>query len=164
MSAANIAFAQSPPGIGRKRPALLGQPLGDLASAVPLKLPQMRPVGQKSQSFPVNHIRLDSPFSHSAPCRGASATMRFAPGRAADIPFVLTSPSDHIRISRHSKWRAFTSLLNQGANRLRASSGFESNTARPQGPPRPLFGLCAAGQLLAGLHSSPSSQFARIRA
>jgi len=32
---ANIAFAQSPPGIGRKRPSLPGQPLGDRASAVP---------------------------------------------------------------------------------------------------------------------------------
>jgi hypothetical protein len=40
----NIAFAQSPPGIGRKRPSLPGQPPGDRASAVPLRLPQMRPV------------------------------------------------------------------------------------------------------------------------
>jgi hypothetical protein len=31
----NTAFAQSPPGIGRKRPSLPGQPLGDRASAVP---------------------------------------------------------------------------------------------------------------------------------
>jgi hypothetical protein len=31
----NIAFAQSPPGIGRKRPSLPGQPLGDPASGVP---------------------------------------------------------------------------------------------------------------------------------
>jgi hypothetical protein len=43
-STANIAFAQSPPGIGRKRPSLPGQPPGDRASAVPLRLPQMRPV------------------------------------------------------------------------------------------------------------------------
>ncbi len=42
----NIAFAQSPPGIGRKRPSLPGQPPGDRASAVPLRLPQMRPVGR----------------------------------------------------------------------------------------------------------------------
>jgi hypothetical protein len=35
MSGANIAFAQSPPGIGRKRPSLPGQPLGDPASGVP---------------------------------------------------------------------------------------------------------------------------------
>ena len=34
-AAANIAFAQSPPGIGRKRPSLPGQPLGDPASGVP---------------------------------------------------------------------------------------------------------------------------------
>ncbi len=47
MSAANIAFAQSPPGIGRKRPSLPGQLSGDRASAVPLQLPQMRPVGWK---------------------------------------------------------------------------------------------------------------------
>jgi hypothetical protein len=47
MSAANIAFAQSPPGIGRKRPSLPGQLPGDRASAVPLQLPQMRPVGWK---------------------------------------------------------------------------------------------------------------------
>ena len=40
----NIAFAQSPPGIGRKRPSLPGQLPGDRASAVPLQLPQMRPV------------------------------------------------------------------------------------------------------------------------
>ena len=45
MGAANIAFAQSPPGIGRKRPSLPGQLPGDRASAVPLQLPQMRPVG-----------------------------------------------------------------------------------------------------------------------
>jgi hypothetical protein len=44
MSAPNIAFAQSPPGIGRKRPSLPGQLPGDRASAVPLQLPQMRPV------------------------------------------------------------------------------------------------------------------------
>ena len=44
MTGANIAFAQSPPGIGRKRPSLPGQPPGDRASAVPLRLPQMRPV------------------------------------------------------------------------------------------------------------------------
>jgi hypothetical protein len=44
MSAANIAFAQSPPGIGRKRPSLPGQLPGDRASAVPLQLSQMRPV------------------------------------------------------------------------------------------------------------------------
>jgi hypothetical protein len=43
-AAANIAFAQSPPGIGRKRPSLPGQLPGDRASAVPLQLPQMRPV------------------------------------------------------------------------------------------------------------------------
>jgi hypothetical protein len=47
MSGANIAFAQSPPGIGRKRPSLPGQPPGDRASAVPLQLPQMRPVGRE---------------------------------------------------------------------------------------------------------------------
>jgi hypothetical protein len=46
---ANIAFAQSPPGIGRKRPSLPGQPPGDRASAVPLRLPQMRPVGWKKK-------------------------------------------------------------------------------------------------------------------
>ena len=44
MTDANIAFAQSPPGIGRKRPSLPGQLPGDRASAVPLQLPQMRPV------------------------------------------------------------------------------------------------------------------------
>jgi hypothetical protein len=43
-AAANIAFAQSPTGIGRKRPSLPGQLPGDRASAVPLQLPQMRPV------------------------------------------------------------------------------------------------------------------------
>ena len=47
MTGANIAFAQSPPGIGRKRPSLPGQLPGDRASAVPLQLPQMRPVGWK---------------------------------------------------------------------------------------------------------------------
>jgi hypothetical protein len=45
----NIAFAQSPPGIGRKRPSLPGQLPGDRASAVPLQLPQMRPVGRKKK-------------------------------------------------------------------------------------------------------------------
>ncbi len=35
VTGANIAFAQSPPGIGRKRPSLPGQPLGDPASGVP---------------------------------------------------------------------------------------------------------------------------------
>ena len=45
----NIAFAQSPPGIGRKRPSLPGQLPGDRASAVPLQLPQMRPVGCKKK-------------------------------------------------------------------------------------------------------------------
>jgi hypothetical protein len=48
-STANIAFAQSPPGIGRKRPSLPGQLPGDRASAVPLQLPQMRPVGWEEE-------------------------------------------------------------------------------------------------------------------
>lgn len=38
---ANRAFAQSPPGIGRKRPSPTGQPGGDCASAVPSRLPRM---------------------------------------------------------------------------------------------------------------------------
>ena len=42
---ASRLLAQSPPGIGRKRPSLPGQLPGDRASAVPLQLPQMRPVG-----------------------------------------------------------------------------------------------------------------------
>ncbi|MFO0007640.1 MAG: hypothetical protein ACK559_41650, partial [bacterium] len=58
---ANIAFAQSPPGIGRKRPSLPGQLSGDRASAVPLQLPQMRPVGwcrkKKKKSGPVVFVR-----------------------------------------------------------------------------------------------------------
>ena len=41
---ASRLLAQSPPGIGRKRPSLPGQLPGDRASAVPLQLPQMRPV------------------------------------------------------------------------------------------------------------------------
>ena len=40
----NTAFAQSPEGIGRKRPSPPGQLPGDRASAVPFQLPQMRPV------------------------------------------------------------------------------------------------------------------------
>jgi hypothetical protein len=60
MSAANIAFAQSPPGIGRKRPSLPGQLPGDRASAVPLQLPQMRPVGWARTSM--NH-QLCSPHT-----------------------------------------------------------------------------------------------------
>ena len=50
MTGANIAFAQSPPGIGRKRPSLPGQLPGDRASAVPLQLPQMRPVGWEEEN------------------------------------------------------------------------------------------------------------------
>ena len=42
---ASRLLAQSPPGIGRKRPSLPGQLPGDRASAVSLQLPQMRPVG-----------------------------------------------------------------------------------------------------------------------
>jgi hypothetical protein len=48
----NIAFAQSPPGIGRKRPSLPGQLPGDRASAVPLQLPQMRPVRRGKTPLP----------------------------------------------------------------------------------------------------------------
>ena len=46
---ASRLLAQSPPGIGRKRPSLPGQPPGDRASAVPLQLPQMRPVGWQAE-------------------------------------------------------------------------------------------------------------------
>ena len=52
---ANIAFAQSPPGIGRKRPSLPGQLPGDRASAVPLQLPQMRPVGLPDPELKSTH-------------------------------------------------------------------------------------------------------------
>ena len=45
MSGANIAFAQSPPGIGRKRPSLPGQPLGDPASGVPFGCRKCVPFG-----------------------------------------------------------------------------------------------------------------------
>jgi hypothetical protein len=38
-AAANIAFAQSPPGIGRKRPSLPGQPLGEGAAPLLIMLP-----------------------------------------------------------------------------------------------------------------------------
>ena len=53
MTGANIAFAQSPPGIGRKRPSLPGQLPGDRASAVPLQLPQMRPVGREEEEIQI---------------------------------------------------------------------------------------------------------------
>lgn len=46
---ASRLLAQSPPGIGRKRPSLPGQLPGDRASAVPLQLPQMRPVGWQAE-------------------------------------------------------------------------------------------------------------------
>ena len=46
---ASRLLAQSPPGIGRKRPSLPGQLPGDRASAVPLQLPQMRPVRRLRQ-------------------------------------------------------------------------------------------------------------------
>jgi hypothetical protein len=52
----NIAFAQSPPGIGRKRPSLPGQLPGDRASAVPLQLPQMRPVRSKKKASMAEHL------------------------------------------------------------------------------------------------------------
>jgi hypothetical protein len=42
----NNAFAQSPPGIGRKRPSLAGQPLGDPASGVPFGCRKCSPVGR----------------------------------------------------------------------------------------------------------------------
>ena len=50
MTDANIAFAQSPPGIGRKRPSLPGQPLGDPASGVPFGCRKCVPLAQKTSS------------------------------------------------------------------------------------------------------------------
>jgi len=47
--AANIAFAQSPPGIGRKRPSLPGQPLGDRASAVPFGCRKCFPLADEDE-------------------------------------------------------------------------------------------------------------------
>ena len=59
MSTANIAFAQSPPGIGRKRPSLPGQPLGDRASAVPFGCRKCFPLAEIRNSY----LRLTDPPS-----------------------------------------------------------------------------------------------------
>jgi hypothetical protein len=84
------------------------------------------------------------------------------PGRTAEIVFLSTFPSDRIRIIDRAGRRACTSLLKQGAARFREAQWLDSNTARPQGPPRPVFGLCAAGQQLAHSGTPPSSRFVHI--
>ena len=52
----NIAFAQSPPGIGRKRPSLPGQPLGDPASGVPFGCRKCVPFARALTTAPVQAL------------------------------------------------------------------------------------------------------------
>jgi hypothetical protein len=57
MTGANIAFAQSPPGIGRKRPSLPGQPLGDPASGVPFGCRKCVPFASEEENPFVERAR-----------------------------------------------------------------------------------------------------------
>ncbi len=53
---ANIAFAQSPPGIGRKRPSLPGQPLGDPASGVPIGCRKCVPLAVRRRKAEIRSV------------------------------------------------------------------------------------------------------------
>jgi hypothetical protein len=147
----------------RKAPAECGrgQPSGwPHRAAQPSRLPQMVHVGLSGLAFGELRISLIHRFPVSTPA--LARTKRCGPPRerAAEKSLLFTSPSVRSRIIHHSKRRAFTSHLLTGGGPLQCQRKAVSNTARPQRPPRPFCGLCAAGQLLVDIYPSPSFRFA----
>ena len=164
-----------------------GQPPGwPLRAVQPSQVPHMVHVVQSKKSFPVMLSPLDLAFPLFDQGRGAGAAMRSAPWgaprsslssshhratesgssiiRTSGIAPLFTFPLARSRIIRQGKRRAFTSHLKSGGEPPQSKGKAGYNTARPQRPPRPVSGLCAAGQPFPHTDSSSSFRFARISA